>query len=401
MSIAIPVHDRLFWIGANDRATGLFEELWPMPHGIAYNSYLIKDERVAIIDAVKSFFGVDYLAVLKGLLEGKKVDYLIINHIEPDHSGAIRLLREIFPGMQIVGNRKTAGLLADFYAITENVRVVEDGDELDLGRSRLKFILTPMVHWPETMMTFDQAEGTLFSGDAFGGFGTLDDGVFDDEISDTGTYEYEALRYFTNVIGKYSTMVQKALARLSGLDIAMVAPSHGMLWRKDPRRIVSLYDRWSRNEADDGVTIVYASMYGNTERMMEAVAHALSEERVGDIATHNLSRTHISYIITDAWRHKGIVLGTPTYNMKPFPMMDHFIRVMENKGLKDRVLGIFGSYGWAGGALKELTAFGERMKWELVEPVVEAKGAPTADILASCGQLGRNIAARVRQGIPA
>lgn len=402
MNKSIPINDQIFWIGVNDHDTGLFEELWPMPYGISYNSYLIKDDRVAIIEAVKSFYAVDYLDRLKGLLGDKeKIDYLVIDHVEPDHSGAIKVLLEAFPGLQIIGNKKTAGLLADFYNITENVRVVEDGDELDLGRCKLKFFLTPMVHWPETMMTYESTHRILFSGDVFGGFAAVDDGLYDDEISDMQFYENETLRYFTNVLGKYSTMVQKALSKIHDLDIGIVASAHGPVWRKDPRRIVQLYDRWSRNEADDGVTIVYASMYGNTEKMMEAVAHALAEEHVESIATHNLSRIHISYITADVWRHKALVLGTPTYNMKPFPLMDHFVRVMENKGLKDRLLGIFGSYGWAGGALKELTDFGERMRWQLIEPVVEARCAPTADNLAACEQLGKNISARLKQGVPA
>ncbi|MEW6117205.1 MAG: FprA family A-type flavoprotein [Nitrospirota bacterium] len=402
MSTSIPINERMFWIGVNDHDTGLFEELWPMPNGISYNSYLIKDDRVAIVEAVKSFYAVDYLDTLKALLGDKrKIDYLIVNHVEPDHSGAIKVLLEAFPGLQIIGNQKTAGLLADFYSITENVRAVGDGDELDLGRCKLTFFLTPMVHWPETMMTYESTHHILFSGDVFGGFAAVDDGLFDDEISDIHFYEDETLRYFTNVIGKYSTMVQKALSKISSLDIGIVAPAHGPVWRKDPRRIVRLYDRWSRNETDEGVTIVYASMYGNTEKMMEAVARALAEEHVGSIATHNLSRTHISYIIADAWRHRALILGTPTYNMMPFPLMEHFIRVMENKGLKDRLLGIFGSYGWAGGALKELKDFGERMKWQLIEPVVETRGAPKAETLTACEQLGRNIAVRLKQSVPA
>jgi flavorubredoxin len=398
MSKPIQINDQVSWIGVNDHDTGLFEELWPMPHGITYNSYLIRDERTALIDTVKGSFSAGYVERIKKLLgDGSKIDYLIINHIEPDHSGAIKVLLEVFPGIQIVGNKKTAGLLADFYGITENLRIVEDGDELNLGRYTLKFLLTPMVHWPETMMTYEPSQGLLFSGDAFGGFSALDDGIFDDDINDLPYYEEEILRYFTNVLGKYSLMVQKALSRLQELEIRLIAPSHGPVWRKDPHRIIRLYDRWSRHEADEGVTIVYASMYGNTGEMMEAVARSLSREHVGGLVTHNLSRSHISHIIADVWKHKALVLGTPTYNTMPFPLMDHFMRVMENKGLKDRIMGIFGSYGWVGGALKELTDFGQRMKWELIGPVVEAKCAPSEENLAACEQLGKNIASRLRE----
>jgi len=303
---------------------------------------------------------------------------------------------KLFPGMQIIGNKKTVGLLEDFYNLKENVRVIGDGDEIDLGRFKLKFFITPMVHWPETMMTYETTTGTLFSGDVFGGFATLDNGIFDDEIGDLAYHEDETLRYFVNVIGKYSLMVQKALARIKDLDIRTVASSHGPVWRKSPGRIIKLYDLWSRQEAEEGACVVYASMYGNTERMMEAVCRALSGRGIKNISTHNVSRTHVSYILKDVWRYKALVLGTPTYNTGVFPHMDHFIRVLENKVLKGRILGIFGSYGWAGGAIQELTAFGERMKWELVLPIVEAKCAPTPDNLAACELLGKNIAVKLK-----
>ena len=401
MSAEIPITEKIIWIGINDRQTGLFEELWPIPNGIAYNSYMILDDKVAIVDAVKALSAGQYLEKIKRLLgNSKKVDYLIFNHIEPDHSGAVKILLEAFPGMVIVGNQKTLDLLAHFYGIAENVLQVEDGDSLELGRCRLKFILTPMVHWPETMMTYEETYKVLFSGDAFGGFMTLDDGIFDDEIADLRYYEDEILRYFTNVIGKYSVMVQKALPRIKDLDIAIVAPTHGPVWRKTPRHVIELYDRWSRQEAEDGVVIVYASMYGNTERMMEAVAHSLATEKAGIVKVHNVSRVHPSYVLADVWRYKALILGSPTYNTGLFPLMDHFIRLLENKMLKDRIAGIFGSYGWSGGAMKELTDFVKRLKWELLEPVVEVKGAPFEEDLQNCSLLGRNIAERLRAGRP-
>jgi flavorubredoxin len=397
MSAVIPINDQVFWIGINDRQTGLFEELWPIPNGIAYNSYMILDNKVAIVDAVKAISVDQYLEKIKKLLGGgKKIDYLIINHIEPDHSGAVKVLLETFPGMEIVGNKKTLDLLAHFYGISENVRLVEDGDSLELGKCRLKFFLTPMVHWPETMMTYEETYKILFSGDAFGGFMSLDDGIFDGDIEDLRYYEEEILRYFTNVIGKYSVMVQKALPRIKDLDITAVASTHGPVWRDNPRHVIDLYDRWSRQEAEEGVVIVYASMYGNTERMMEALTHSLSSEKVGKIRVYNVSRVHPSYILTDVWRYKALLLGSPTYNTGLFPLMDHFIRLLENKVLKDRIAGIFGSYGWSGGAMNELTDFVKRMNWELLEPRVEAKCSPSEEDLRNCALLGRNIAERLR-----
>ena len=397
MSAGIPLNDKIYWIGINDRQTALFEELWPIPNGVAYNSYMILDDKVAIVDSVKDISMDRYIEMIRKLLgDRKKIDYLIINHIEPDHSGGLMILREAFPDMQLVGNKKTLDLLAHFYGITENVRQVEDGDSLALGTCTLKFMLTPMVHWPETMMTYEETHKVLFSGDAFGGFGILDDGIFDDEIKDLQYHEDEMLRYFTNVLAKYSIMVQKAIARIKDLDIRMVASTHGPVWRRSPRHAIELYDRWSRQEAEDGVVIVYASMYGNTEKVMEAISRSLTSETAGPVRVHNVSRSHPSYILSDVWRYKAMVLGSPTYNMGLFPLMDHFIRLLENKGLKNRIVGLFGTYGWSGGAMKELGDFVKRMKWELMEPVVEVKCSPTEEDLNSCRLLGSLIARRLR-----
>ena len=401
MSTGIPLNENIYWVGANDRQTGFFEELWPIPNGISYNSFLVLDDKTALIDAVKDISLDSYREKIRGLLaERKTIDYLVINHIEPDHSGAIKILRELFPGMQIVGNKKTLDLLGHFYGIRENVRMVGDGDSLELGKCRLKFFLTPMVHWPETMMTFEERHQVLFSGDMFGGFDALDDGIFDDEIRHTAQYEEDMLRYFTNVIGKYSVMVQKALAKIAGLDIRMLASTHGLIWRSRPRHAIDLYDRWSRYEAEDGVVIVYASMYGSTEKMMEAVARSLEAEKAGALKVHNLARVHASYILEDVWRYRCVVLGSPTYNTGLFPLMDHLTRLLENKMLRERVAGIFGSCGWSGGAMKELGDFVKRMKWELVEPVVEVKGSPGEDDLKRCTLLGVSMAKRLRKGKP-
>ncbi|MGW8179641.1 MAG: MBL fold metallo-hydrolase, partial [bacterium] len=211
---------------------------------------LVIDKKVALIDAVKAIYTADLVRIIKDCLGFGKVDYLIINHIEPDHSGAITILRDIYPDMEIIGNVKTLEYLSDLYGIREKVRAIEDGEVLDLGRHRLKFFITPMVHWPETMMTYEESERILFSGDVFGGFGMVDGGLFDDETDAGEWYEEEALRYFSNVIGKYSAMVQKALTRIQEVDLRITAPTHGLLWRGSPRRIVDLYDRWSRYEME-------------------------------------------------------------------------------------------------------------------------------------------------------
>lgn len=397
MNSAIPVTEGIYWTGVNDRRTELFERLWPIPRGIAYNSYLIMDEKTALVDTVKAPFAIDYLDGMRSVLkEGRGIDYLVINHMEPDHSGAVRVLRQVFPQMQIVGNKRTVEFLKGFYGVTENIRTVADGESLDLGRHSLSFHLTPMVHWPETMMTYDRASGMLFSGDAFGSFGTLDGGIFDDEL-DIGSYADETLRYYSNIIGKYAAMVLKAIEKVKPLGIKIVGSTHGPVLRKDPLRVVNDYERWSRQDTEAGVVVAFASMYGNTEKMADHVARAAAENGAGKVVVHDLSKTHVSYVIRDMWRFKGLVLGSCTYNLRLFPLMEHFVGFLEDLGVKNHVLGVFGGYSWSGGAVKRLREFAEKGTWKFVEPVIEAKCAPSAGDLDGCALLGRNMAQAARE----
>jgi flavorubredoxin len=269
--------------------------------------------------------------------------------------------------------------------------VVNDGEEHSLGKHNLRFYLTPMVHWPETMMTYDEKTGVLFSGDAFGSFGTLNGGIFDDEVN-LSFFENEILRYFSNIIGKYCDMVQKALGKLKGLDIKIIASTHGPVFRKDPSYIVKLYDRWSRQETERGVVIVYASMYGNTQIMAESIARSIASEGVENIRLHNISRTHLSFILTDIWRFRGLVLGSCTYNTRLFPPMEMLLSTLENDRLKGRVLGIFGSYSWSGGAVKALMEYAKGGLNRHIEPVIETRFSPTEEDLKRCIELGKNIA---------
>jgi flavorubredoxin len=398
MHCAIPINDHLTWVGTNDRETDLFEGIWPLPRGVSYNSYLIKGQKIVLIDTVKHTAFDRYIENIRRCIGHEaKIDYLIINHMEPDHSGSVKMLLDIFPDLKIVANQKTLSFLEHFYRITENITVVKDGDELDLGNRKLKFYLTPMVHWPETMMTYDTIDKTLFAGDAFGGFGALEGGIFDDEV-DIDYFENEILRYFSNIVGKYCVPVQNAIKKLGGIEIKTICSTHGPIWRKNPSWIMSRYDRWSRHEGEEGVVIVYGSMYGNTEKMMEAVAKGLSDEDVSRIRIHNVSRMHISYLIRDAWRFRGLILGSPTYDTKLYPPMDYFIRFLEHKQLKNRVLGLFGTFGWSGGGVSTLTEFAKEGKgaWDLVEPIVEAKCSPTEADLDLCEQLGQNVVKRLK-----
>jgi flavorubredoxin len=391
----IPIVDDIFWVGQNDRRTSLFESIWPIPRGVSYNSYLIRDEKVMLIDTVKDLSVNEYLARLRNLLGPDcQIDYLAVNHMEPDHSGTVPILRRIFPNLTIVGSKKTAEFLKDLYGIEDNVQVVADGDELSLGKRKLRFFMTPMVHWPETMMTYEVNNSILFSGDAFGGFGCLEGGIFDDQVH-IDYFEDEILRYFSNIVGKYSPMVQKAIQKLGKLNVKVVAATHGPIWRTNPGHIIDLYDRWSRYEAEPGVVLVFGSMYGNTQVMAEAVARGLSDAGLKSVRMHNVSKSHVSYIIADIWRYKGLVLGSPTYDANVFPPMDALLRLLSTKRIAKRVVGVFGSHGWAGGAVQALTNFVQVNGLERVEPTIDAKFSGTTEQIEQCHELGRKMVERL------
>ena len=397
MQKAIKVTDSIYWIGGNDRETDLFEGLWSLPRGVAYNAYLINDEKTALIDTIKSANLSDYIERLTSIIPaGKQIDYLVVDHMEPDHSGSIRMLRQLYPNMKIVGNKKTIEMLGAFYDIADGMVEVKEGDVLDLGYHKLTFALIPMVHWPESMVSYDVTEKVLFSTDAFGGFSALEGGIFDDEL-DMAHYESETLRYFANIVGRYAAPTQKAIAKVRGLDLKTICPAHGPIYRTNPWHIVDLYDKWSRHDTEEGVVVVYGSMYGNTKFMTDAIARSLSENGIKNVIVHDASRSNISFMIRDIWNYRGLVIGSCTYNTELYPPVAHLCRTLANKMMKGRVLGICGSYSWSKGALAELQLFAERNSgWELVEPSVEVKSCPTEDDLEQCRLLGANVAQAVK-----
>ena len=398
MQKAIKITKNIYWIGGNDRETDLFEGLWTLPKGVSYNAYLINDDKTAIIDTIKSGNLSDYIERLTSVLPaGRTIDYLIVNHMEPDHSGSIRMLRHLYPEMKIIGNKKTVEMIDAFYNITENIIEVKEGDVLDLGHHKVTFAMIPMVHWPESMVTYDTTEKVLFSTDAFGGFSALEGGIFDDEL-DMVHYEYEILRYFANIVGRYSSPTQKAIAKVRALQPRIICPAHGPIHRTNPNHIVDLYDKWSRHDTDEGVVVVYGSMYGNTKFMTDAIARSISEAGIKDVFVHDVSRDNLSFMVADIWRYKGLVLGSCTYNTEPYPPMATLCRSLSNKMMKNRILGICGSYSWSKGALAELQLFAEQSgDWTLIQPSVEVKSCPTEEDLVQCRLLGKNVAEAVKK----
>lgn len=389
------VTGKIYWLGANDRKKHLFENMWPLPNGVAYNCYLIKDEKTALVDTIESGVSTEFVDKVEELLEGRTLDYLIINHMELDHSGEIKAIIQRYPNVKIIGNSKTFKVVEAYWGVTENLKQVEDGEELSLGYHHLKFVMTPWVHWPETMMTYDVTEQVLFSGDAFGSFGTLDGGVFDDEI-EFAYYEEEMRRYFSNIVGKYANMVQKAFKKLDGVPVKAVCPVHGPVWRSNPEVVLGLYDRWSKMEAENGVVIIYASMYGNTEQIADHIARKIAEQGIKKIRIHDVSKTHISTLINEIWRYKGVILGSCAYNSEMFPLMENLTRELEHMGVKGRELGLFGSFSWNGGGVKNLKKFHESIGWNLVAEPVDIYGIPTADKYAQCDELALAMAEKLK-----
>ena len=398
--LAREIKPGIFWVGVNDRTTDLFEGLWPITQeGVTYNSYLIKGEKTALIDLTKSIKADEYLSMIEELTAVSKIDYIVINHMEPDHTGLLRIFRRLAPQAVILGSAKTKDMLRGFFGIEDNVRAVADGETLDLGGAALRFLSTPFVHWPETIMTYEESRKVLFSCDAFGGYGALRGTIFDDECVQPEFYEKEALRYYANIVANYSSRVLDAVGKMAALSVEVVAPSHGLVWRRNPRRIVDLYRRWAEcasGKLEPAVTLVYGSMYGNTERMMNAVAIGISEAGV-PVEVFDVARTHVSYILPSLWTRAGVVIGAPTYEVKLFPPMAEALGTAVNKRILGRKAAYFGSYGWSGGALKDVKRIIEPAKWELGE-TFEFIGSPKPEDLAKGLEFGRRFGERIKAG---
>ncbi len=396
MALKVQLSEKVYWLGFNDRRKHLFENQWPLEKGVTYNSYLIDDEKTALIDTAEAPFSGSLVSWVKELLNGKKLDYLVINHMEPDHSGSIKEIVTEFPDIIIIGNRKTLPILDGFYGITENFKTIEEGDTLNLGKQTLQFFTIPMVHWPESMVTYETSKNILFSNDAFGSFGTLNGGVFDDEVDlDTSCFNEEIRRYYSNIVGKYGNQVQKALAKLNGLELKLIAPSHGLIWRSQIPYIIDQYNKWSTHVGEKGAVIVFGSMYGNTEKMADYIARFLVEEGVKHVRVYDAAKTHVSHIINDIWKYKAVILGSCAYNGGIFPPMAHLISDLEHYGLKDRYLGIFGSASWGGGGVRALNKFAENIKWEIIGEQVEARCSPKETDIDRCKSIAVEMAKKL------
>lgn len=358
------IADHVWYVGVDDRQTRYFENMWRIPNGVSYNSYLVAgSEATALIDGVSVASVEDLSNHIEQNAPKGGIDYLIVNHMEPDHSGAIPELLRLYPSMKIVGNRTTLGMIAGFYGIgAEHTMEIKDGDILNLGDKTLQFFMTPMVHWPETMMTWLAEDDILFSGDAFGGFGALNGNPLDED-QNTELYFREIFRYYGCIVAKYGPFVQCALKKVGGLPIKTICPTHSLVWRKHLKEVVEIYSRLSSWTPEEGTVIVYGTMYGNTKAMAEYLARKVSELTDAPVKIHEATYENMPDILADIVRYKSVAIGTPTYSMELLPPVESLMRALKVREVKNKKFCAFASYAWAPKvALKRFQEYADDMK---------------------------------------
>ena len=361
------VSENTIYVGASDRRLAKFENLFPIPRGVSYNAYVILDEKTALLDTADASVGAQFLENVAAALDGRKLDYLIVDHMEPDHAAMIEAVLVRWPDLRLVVNAKTLPMLKMYFptdsAAFDDALVVKEGDTLDLGKHKLTFVMAPMVHWPEVMMTFDTTTGTLFSADAFGTFGALEGALFADEVDFAGKWLDDARRYYTNIVGKYGAQVQSLLKRAAGMEIQMICPLHGPIWRENLEWFLEKYQRWSTYTPEDrGVAIFCGSIYGHTENAAEILAARLAERGVKNIALYDVSHTDVSYLVSEAFRCSHLVLASATYNGEIYTPMENFLRDLACHGLRGRSVALIENGTWAARSGMLMTKLLEEMK---------------------------------------
>lgn len=393
------VTEDLYWVGGNDRQIELFENIFPLAKGVSYNSYLLLDEQTVLFDTADYAIGKQFIENVMSVLNGRNLDYIVVNHMEPDHCSLIGELLLHYPDVKIIGNAKTFPMIEQFFSfdLTGKTLTVKEGDTFCSGKHTFRFIMSPMVHWPEAMMTYDEKDKVLFSADAFGTFNALNGNLFNDELDFNREWLDEARRYYTNIVGKYGPQVQNVLKKASSLDLQMICPLHGPVWRSNLNFIIEKYNLWSRYEPEEkGVMIAYASMYGNTENMAEILAVMLAEAGVKNIHMHNISKTHVSELISDSFKYSHIVLASPTYNNGIYPLMDNYLEDMKALSLQNRTIAVLGNGSWAPQATKLISAKIKEMKnMRLLEASVTIKSSLKEAQLEELNSLSRQIAEEV------
>lgn len=351
------VTEDIVWVGASDRRLALFENIFPIPRGVSYNSYVLLDEKTVLLDTVDASVAGQFFENLEHVLDGRKLDYLIVNHMEPDHCAMIGDLVRRYPEVQVVGNTKTFGMIKQFFGtdFAERAVTVKEGDTLVTGAHTLHFVMAPMVHWPEVMVTYDEKDKVLFAADGFGTFGALNGNIFADEVDFDRDWLDDARRYYTNIVGKYGASVQALLKKASGLEIAVICPLHGPIWRENLGYILEKYQKWSTYEAEDqAVVILYATMYGNTASAADALAGRLAAKGVKQIAVYDVSNTHVSELISEIFRASHVVFAAPTYNGGIYPVMENLLADMKALAVQNKTVALMENGTWAPMTAKQM-----------------------------------------------
>ena len=398
MDQPVKIKEGVYWIGALDPGLVVFDIVIPTKHGTTYNAYLVRGEKIAVIETVKSYCVDGFISKIRSLVRPEDIDYIIINHTEPDHSGGLIRLMELAPKAIPVFSRGARTFVKNILHKEFDYKEVKAGDSIDLGGKVLKFISAPFLHWPETIMTYETSHRILFSCDAFGSYGAFHGAIFDDECEEFGFYQKEALRYYANIVASFSARVLSAIDKLKDVPVEVIAPSHGLIWRKNISLIVNLYKKWAefaKGETEPEITLIYGSMYGNTEIMMNAVARGISRAGVS-LEIFDAGRTHVSYILPSLWTKRGVMVGAPTYEVSLFPPVANVLSMAALKRIHNKKAAYFGSYGWSGGALRGLKNIIEPLKWNLMD-TLEFTGCPTEKDLKCAEEFGEKFAQFVKE----
>lgn len=388
------ITEDLYWVGGNDRRLALFENIHPIPKGVSYNSYLLLDEKTVLFDTVDWSICRQFIENVKGVLGNKPLDYMVINHVEPDHAACVEEIILRYPDVKIICTEKALMFMNQFgFNIDEKVIEVKEGDTMSFGKHQVVFVSAPMVHWPEAMVTYDTTEGILFSADAFGSFGSLDGKLFNDEININRDWIDEGRRYYTNIVGKYGAHVQSLLKKAADLDIKIICPLHGLVWRNNLDYLLDKYDKWSSYEPEEkGVMIVYASMYGNTEAAANDLATRLVEKGMTNVAMYDVSKTHVSYLISETFKYSHVVLASVTYNLNIYPPMFNYIMDMKALNLQKRTFALIENGSWAPQSGQLMYKLLDEMKeMTILDNEISLNSTMKKDDMDSIEELAQNI----------
>lgn len=393
------VKDDLIYVGGSDRRLSRFENLFPIPKGVSYNSYVLLDEKTVLFDTADESISRQYIENVVHALNGRPLDYMVVQHMEPDHCAMIDDMLRRYPEAKMVCSAKAVGMFAQFYGtdVAARALVVKEGDKLSTGEHTLHFVMAPMVHWPEVMVTYDEKDKILFSADAFGTFGALAGNIFNDEITFDTTWMNDARRYYTNIVGKYGVQVQALLKKAASLDIEMICPLHGPIWRKDLGLLLEKYQKWSTYEPEDKtVMIAYATMYGNTENAANVLAGMLADKGVKNIAMYDVSETDVSELVAESFRCSHLVLAAPTYNSRIQPKMEAYLSDIKALNLQKRTVAVIDNGTWAATAGKQMIGTLEGMKnMTILENTISIKSALAENQLGALEALADELAKQV------